>query len=95
MVSLKTSRLVLRPFQKSDLPAFADYRSDPEVARYQSWTAPYALAQAEAYLRELEQTTPGTPGEWYALAVERQSVPGIIGDCAFQVMAYDSLQIQV
>jgi len=32
-----TERLSLRPFRVDDLAAFVAYRSDPEVARYQSW----------------------------------------------------------
>jgi RimJ/RimL family protein N-acetyltransferase len=95
VVPFQTSRLLLRPFQVSDLAAFAAYRSDPEVARYQSWEAPYSLAQAKIYFAELKQAQPGKPGEWFACAIERQSAPGIIGDCAFQIMAYDPLQAQI
>ena len=32
-----TPRLRLRSFQAADAPAFAAYRSDADVARYQSW----------------------------------------------------------
>ena len=95
MCPLKTSRLILRPFQEPDLAAFTAYRSDPEVARYQSWEAPYSLAQAEVYLEELKHAQPGMPGEWFAFAIERQSAPGIIGDCAFQVLSHDPLQAQI
>jgi RimJ/RimL family protein N-acetyltransferase len=95
MFPLKTSRLILRPFQEPDLATFTAYRSDPEVARYQSWEAPYSLAQAAVYLEEMRQAQPGKPGEWYAFAIERQSDPGIIGDCAFQVLSNDPLQAQI
>lgn len=95
MFPLKTSRLILRPFLELDLAAFTAYRSDPEVARYQSWEVPYSLAQAEVYFEELKQAQLGMPGEWYAFAIERQSAPGIIGDCAFQVLSNDPLQAQI
>jgi RimJ/RimL family protein N-acetyltransferase len=95
VVPFHTSRLILRPFQVADLAAFAAYRSDPEVARYQSWTAPYSLVQAKNYFAALKQSQPGTPGVWVAYAIERRSTPGIIGDCAFQIMAYDPLQAQI
>jgi aminoglycoside 6'-N-acetyltransferase len=91
----QTSRLLLRPFQETDLAAFAAYRSDPEVARYQSWTSPYTLDQAMAFLREMELVQAGAPGMWYQLAVERQGRPGLIGDCAFQVFADDERQAQI
>lgn len=84
---LETQRLILRPFEDSDLEAFAAYRSDPEVARYQGWEAPYTLEQAAAFVAEMRETAPGTPGAWYQLAVERKGSPGLIGDCAFQLLA--------
>lgn len=92
---LKTQRLLLRPFQATDLPAFCAYRSDPEVARYQSWTAPYSLDQARAFLNEMRHAIAATPGAWVQIAVERQQEPGIIGDCAFQVLADDPQQAQI
>jgi len=39
-----TERLSLRPFRVDDLAAFVAYRSDPEVARYQSWDSTYSMA---------------------------------------------------
>jgi RimJ/RimL family protein N-acetyltransferase len=44
MLRLDTNRLSLRPMQDADLEPFAAYRSDPEVARYQGWDAPYSAA---------------------------------------------------
>ena len=66
---LTSSRLILRPFEASDAQPFARYRSDPEVARYQSWDTPYTLAQAERFVAEMRASTPGIPGEWYQLAL--------------------------
>jgi RimJ/RimL family protein N-acetyltransferase len=95
MTSLKTHRLCLRPFQESDLDAFATYRSDPDVARYQSWATPYTLDQAIAFLEEMKLAQAGTPGAWYQFAIERHIQLGIIGDCAFQVLTDDSQQAQI
>jgi RimJ/RimL family protein N-acetyltransferase len=47
VLEIVTERLVLRPLQLDDAPAFAAYRSDPNVARYQSWDTTYALTDAE------------------------------------------------
>ena len=41
-----SERLSLRPFQVDDLEAFVAYRSDPDVARYQSWEHTYSMADA-------------------------------------------------
>jgi hypothetical protein len=67
--ALTTERLVSRRFRPEDLDAFVAYRSDPEVARYQSWEAPYPAGQARRFLEELEAIDPDTPGEWFQFAV--------------------------
>ena len=95
MLPLKTNRLLLRPFREADLEAFAAYRSDPEVVRYQSWSTPYTLSQASAFLHEMQSVQAGAPGAWLQLAVERLAQPGLIGDCAFQVLADDPMQAQI
>ena len=46
---LETDRLKLRPFQMSDLDPFVAYRSDPEVARYQGWDAPYPVEKSRRF----------------------------------------------
>src|SRR5215472_9603437 len=38
---LVSERLVLRRFAQRDVNAFVAYRSRPDVARFQSWDAPY------------------------------------------------------
>jgi len=95
MIHLETPRLILRPFNEADLEAFSAYRSDPEVARYQSWEAPFTLEQAAAFIREMQSIRPGTPGEWYQLAIERKTTPGLIGDCAFHILAHDPRQAEI
>ncbi len=74
---LTTERLVLRPFTAADAPAFAAYRSDPDVARYQGWEAPFSLADAEEFVREVGPADPTAAG-WYQFAVEADGV--LVGD---------------
>lgn len=95
IISLKTQRLRLRPFHEADLEPFAAYRSNPEVARYQSWNTPYTLEQAQAFYEEMQREQPGTPGSWYQLAVERLDTPSIIGDCYFHIFANDPRQAEI
>jgi len=78
-VLLPTPRLVLRRFAPGDEAAFAAYRSDPAVARYQTWDTPYSLAEAERFVAEQASADPRALG-WFQYAVERRDEPGLIGD---------------
>ena len=95
MIYLQSDRLIIRSFRETDLEAFSAYRSDPDVAKYQSWELPYKMDQAFLFLADINRFKPGTPGEWYQLAVERQGQPGIIGDVAFQINRDDPLQAEI
>ena len=58
-----TRRLLIRAMKPQDLHAFVGYRSDPEVARYQSWEN-YTLAQGRALIDEMTASQPGEPRRW-------------------------------
>jgi aminoglycoside 6'-N-acetyltransferase len=45
-VPLESARLIVRRFRPGDAAALAAYRSDPDVARYQSWTPPLSADAA-------------------------------------------------
>jgi aminoglycoside 6'-N-acetyltransferase len=92
---LETQRLKLRPFQKTDLLPFVAYRSDPEVARYQGWDAPYPVEKAVAFIEDMAQSTPGTDGNWHQFAVELRKTGDMIGDCAFHTLAQDNRQAEI
>ena len=76
----ETERRILRPFEERDLGIFSAYRSDPLVARYQSWEAPFDISRARAFYSWLQSVKPGTPGEWYQYAVELKATGLLIGD---------------
>jgi aminoglycoside 6'-N-acetyltransferase len=92
---LETHRLILRSFQEADLEPFIAYRSDPVVAQYQSWDAPYSAVQAAEFLAEMQQAQPGQPDEWYQIAIELKTTGAMIGDCAFCVLAEDNHQAEI
>ena len=92
---LAAERLVLRRFRPADLPAFVAYRSDPEVARYQSWSAPVPMEAAERMQAELAATHPDTPGEWFQFAVALHGSEELIGDCGAHVLADDPRQAEI
>lgn len=83
----ETPRLILRAFRPEDAAAFSAYRSEPEVARFQGWSAPYSLEQAQEFVTEMMQAVPGTPGQWYQIAMEEKASGQVIGDVAFHIEA--------
>lgn len=93
---LLTPRLVLRRFAPSDAPALARYRSDPEVARYQSWDAPYPIEAAQRFLAWLAEHHPDEPGEWFQFAIAPREAPEhLVGDCALHVRADEPAVVDV
>jgi RimJ/RimL family protein N-acetyltransferase len=84
-IELLTDRLSLRPFRVDDLEAFVAYRSDPEVARYQSWECPYSLSAARAFLSSQCELAFGQPGEWLQLAIVDRATGTVSGDCAVRL----------
>jgi RimJ/RimL family protein N-acetyltransferase len=85
LLPITTDRLVLRRFTRDDAPAFAAYRSDPEVARYQSWETPYTLASALRLIAALAHLDEPTPGEWLQIATEHAGT--LVGDVAVRLSA--------
>jgi RimJ/RimL family protein N-acetyltransferase len=60
--------------------AFVAYRSSEQVARFQSWNAPYPREEGERFIREIARQHPDTAGEWFQFAVMLRSTGQIIGD---------------
>ena len=85
MLEIVTERLVLRPLQLDDAPAFAAYRSDPDVARYQSWDTTYALTDAQQLVASQDGVALGDPGAWLQLAAVDRVTGALCGDCAVHV----------
>ncbi len=78
-VLASTERLVVRRFVARDAAAFAAYRSDPEVARYQSWDVPVSEVDATRLVAKFAAAEEGTPG-WFQYAVELRDGGILVGD---------------
>lgn len=91
---LPCSRCVLRDFREDDLAAFAAYRSDPLVARYQSWSPPFTMEDARAFHETLRATAFGAPGTWYQIAVADRATDALVGDCALHFLE-DGMQVEI
>jgi RimJ/RimL family protein N-acetyltransferase len=95
VLQLETQRLMLRPLRLSDAQVIAEYRSDPQIARYQSWNTPFSISDAKQLIEEMRDTQPGTPGKWYQLAIELIHGRDMIGDCAFYILEADDMQAEI
>ncbi len=81
----ETPRLILRAFRASDLDVFLSYRNDELVYRYQGWDVPYLEEDALQFIAKMKVSIPGTPGEWFQMAIERKDSSQMIGDIAFHI----------
>ena len=92
---LAGDRVLLRRFQPGDVPEFVAYRSCAQVARFQSWDAPYPREEGERFVREIMRQHPDTAGEWFQFAVALRPSGQLIGDCAARPAADDPRQCEI
>lgn len=92
---LVSKRLIIRRFEAADAEAFAAYRSETEVARYQAWEDPYPLHEAERFIAGLSGAEPGTPGSWFQFAVGLRPSLALIGDIALRTTRGDPRQAEL
>jgi RimJ/RimL family protein N-acetyltransferase len=88
-VLIATERLTLRRFRASDARRLAEYRSDPAVARYQSWDAPFPVERAVVAVRNFAAGSPDVAGH-FQYAIELTGDALLIGDV--YVRLHDNLK---
>ena len=69
----------LRTMRAADADAFASYRRDPELARFQGWL-PIDLDQARAFVTGMSHVTQCVPGDWVQLAIADATSDAMVGD---------------
>ncbi|MBE9914301.1 GNAT family N-acetyltransferase [Paenibacillus donghaensis] len=84
-VFAKSSRLMLRRFRMDDTQPFYLYRSNSEVAKFQSWEN-YQYDEAEAFVKEQVKHQPDIPGSWFQFAIALNETDQLIGDCALHTL---------
>lgn len=87
-------RIRLRRVGPADASTIAAYRSDPEVAMYQSWTT-YTLADAERLCTGQRDVAINTPGTWAQLAIVLTATDEMIGDCGLHFLEADGREIEI
>ena len=77
---LQTERLVLRPFEHTDAPAFHAYMSDPDAMRLTSML-PISLELAQEIVDRIVASQVGTAAPPTSFAIALQSGGPLIGNC--------------
>ena len=83
---LETQRLSIRPLAEADLRSFVEYRSDPEIARYQGWDTPYSETKASELIESQAGIDLPSKGEWLQLAIHLTETGELIGDLALHAL---------
>jgi RimJ/RimL family protein N-acetyltransferase len=91
---LRTGRLILRTLEENDASRIFQYRSDPDVSRFQSWGTE-SIADIQSHIKELSTNPLGTPGFWHQLGISRLSTRELIGDCGFHVLQAEPRQCEI
>lgn len=78
--TMRTERLMLRPFRPDDAEAFARYRSHDDIARYQDWDLPFTVEAARALIAEQADVRWPASGGWLQVALEHEgALAGDVG----------------
>lgn len=89
-----TRRLRLSRLVAGDAPVMYEYRSDPEVCRYQSFE-PGSLGDVEAFIGALESNSFDEPGTWFQFAIRLRESGRLIGDLGTHFSADDPRQVEI
>jgi RimJ/RimL family protein N-acetyltransferase len=92
-IKIVTERLALRQLAASDAQKIFEYRSRPEVSRYQSWGIE-SRDEIQSQIESLVLTEPGIPGAWYQIGIVLRFGSEFIGDCGFHVLATETRQAE-
>ena len=91
---IRTERLRLTPLAASDAPAMFEYRSDPEIYRYQTFE-PGSLKDVEEFIGSLQSNTFDTAGNWFQFGIRLQESGRLIGDFGTHFNSDDPRQVEI
>jgi RimJ/RimL family protein N-acetyltransferase len=92
IINITTERLQIRKLSMKDKNDFFNYRSLPEIYKYQCWR-PRFICEAEEFINKNDSVCSDTPGTWLQLAVCLKNEQ-LIGDIGIHFMD-DDLQVEI
>jgi len=81
LLTLHTSRLLLRPLNLDDAPAIFAYAQDPEVTKFTGWDTHHTMADSELYIQQvvLPNYASGKGIDWGIVLKNNQQLIGVCG----------------
>jgi len=93
-IIIETNRLHLRPINHSDAVDIFDYRSLPEVYKYQSWI-PTSKADVEEFIEQKVEKVPNIPDTWYQLAIISKEHEQLVGDIGIHFLDSKDQKVEI
>jgi RimJ/RimL family protein N-acetyltransferase len=90
---LKTERLILKTLSDEDADKLFEYRSDPEVYRYQTWK-PKTLGEAKDFIKKYTQEF-NIEGTWFQLGIYEKERLLLIGDLGLHFLEPGNSQVEI
>jgi RimJ/RimL family protein N-acetyltransferase len=81
-----TERIVLRALRLEDAATMFSYRTDADVAQFQSSVIPNSLGAVRAFIEENAAAASLAPDTWYQLGIGMRDGGKLIGDCGIHVV---------
>lgn len=83
-IQIHTERLYVRNLDIKDLKDFHDYRSNPEVTKYQGFDV-FSIDEAQLFIDSQKDKLFGKLGDWVQYGIEDKISGKLIGDCAIKL----------
>jgi len=91
---LESKRLRIDRLTTADACDLHQYRSMPEVARFQSW-APASVKSAEEFISSASAVQFDQPGTWFQLALRDSATGSLVGDIGLHFLDGAGYQVEV
>lgn len=88
-MNLQTKRLIIRNMRETDLEDFVQYRSNPEICKFQGYE-PFTREKGREFIEEQINQKFGEAGKWMQFSVVLKRENKLVGDIGLKPESYDS-----